>query len=145
MSDQPVIESDFKISVKGLTHLWKQSRAFDNLYRRTRGVHSSVLCDEKEVLYYSPDIGRHNTLDRIAGKCFMETIPTENKIVFCTGRFSSEMLYKLGRIGIPIAISRSIPTDVAVKKADKMGITLGSTKNMKHIILYSHPERILMD
>jgi FdhD protein len=138
----PTVDSEFTIPISRLETLWNNMGSYDDLYRCTRGVHSSALCSREEILYFSADIGRHNTLDRLAGKCFLEDIPASDKIVFCTGRFSSEMVLKLGTIGIPIAISRSTPTDTAVDLASKLNICLGSTKNMKQLIVYTHPWRI---
>ncbi len=141
-AQRPRISSDFSISFAELQSLWDEIDRRDTLYRKTRGVHGSALCSSSEVIYFNPDIGRHNTIDRIAGKCFLEFIPVENKFLVCSGRFSSEMVLKLGAMGIPLAISRSVPTDLAVELAEDMGITLASTRVMRNLTIFSHPERV---
>ena len=142
-AERPSVTSVFSIPLENLFGLSQMIRKEDSLYRRTRGVHSSVLCGADGIVYFSPDIGRHNTIDRVAGKCFWEGISVEDKVLFCTGRFSSEMVLKLGSLGVPIAISRSTPTDIAVELAQEIGITLATTKSMRKLTIYSHPERIL--
>jgi len=54
------------------------------------------------------------------------------------GRFSSEMVFKLGAAGIPIALSRCMPTGLAVQLADEMGITLGKIDGAGSLIVFSH-------
>lgn len=139
---KPVVQSDFRISTTRLIELWRRIGENDDLYRKTRGVHSSVLCSRETIEYFSPDIGRHNTIDRVAGKCLWDEIEVREKLLFCTGRFSSEMVLKLGEIGIPVAVSRSTPTDIAVEMAQDMGITLASTKDMRKLVIYTHSDRI---
>jgi FdhD protein len=59
------------------------------LYRETGGVHTSALSDGERILITAEDIGRHNTLDKIAGLCLMQNIHPERRILITTGRISS--------------------------------------------------------
>jgi FdhD protein len=139
---RPRVESAFCLGVAELWTLWARIGELDELYRQTRGVHSAALCSRDEVLYFTPDIGRHNTIDRIAGKCVWEDLPVEDKVIVSSGRFSSEMVMKLAALGVPVAIARSAPTDLAVELADEMGLTLASTKGGNKLTVYTHPYRI---
>jgi len=94
------------------------------VYLATHGVHSAALCDNKGILVFSEDIGRHNALDKIFGQCLLQDIPTNDRIVVISGRISSEMLHKVAKRDIPILISISAPTNLGVKLADELGITL---------------------
>jgi hypothetical protein len=59
------------------------------LYHRARGVHTSVLVDEQDVLVVAEAIGRHNTLDRIQGECLIRGLPTADRLPLTTGRIAS--------------------------------------------------------
>ena len=141
-SNRPPITSDYVFSMQDIESAWNQVDKLDVLYLQTRGVHSCALCFNGEVVYFNSDIGRHNTVDRIAGKCFWEEINTTDKFLLCSGRFSSEMIQKIAAIGVPMAIGRSAPTDHAVDLANELGITLAQAKSNRRLVVYTHPERL---
>ena len=62
------------------------------LYKTTGGVHTSVLSDGVIITASSEDIGRHNTLDKIAGLCVLQDLHPQRRILMTTGRISSEMI-----------------------------------------------------
>ncbi|MGM0395652.1 MAG: formate dehydrogenase accessory sulfurtransferase FdhD [Bacillota bacterium] len=102
-------------------------RDFNNkstLFNDTGGVHSCALCNKEEILVHRDDIGRHNALDKILGWGHINGFDFGDKMVFTTGRISSEILIKVAKRGIPIVISRSAPTSLAVDLAKELGITL---------------------
>jgi len=111
----------------------------------THGVHSAALCDRKSILIFSEDIGRHNAIDKIFGKCLLENIPTDNRAVITSGRITSEILHKVARRGIPIIISISAPTNLGVRIADSLGITLLGFVRGKRINAYTNDWRIVSD
>jgi FdhD protein len=114
-----------------------------NLYRESGGVHTSVLSDGEKILIAAEDIGRHNTLDKIAGQYIMERINPEKKIILTTGRISSEMIQKAGRIGAGVVISRTSPSSLSVQMADELGITLIGYARRDRFTIYTHPEKIV--
>ncbi len=95
-----------------------------SLYRQTGGVHTSVLTDGEKKLLSAEDIGRHNTLDKIAGQMLMEGIKPKSSALLTTGRISSEMMQKSIRMGASAVISRTSPSSLSVKLAQEAGITL---------------------
>jgi FdhD protein len=114
-----------------------------SLYRESGGVHTSALSDGEKILIAAEDIGRHNTLDKIAGRYIMERINPVRKIIVTTGRISSEMIQKAGRIGAGVVISRTSPSSLSVQMADELGITLIGYARRDRFTIYSHPEGIL--
>lgn len=114
-----------------------------NLYRASGGVHTSALSDGEKIIAVAEDIGRHNTLDKLAGHCIMEQISPRKSIILTTGRISSEMIQKAGRIGATIVISRTSPTSLSVEMAEELGMTLIGYARRDRFIIYSSPERIL--
>lgn len=111
-------------------------------YRAAGGIHASALSNGERLLVVAEDVGRHNTLDKIRGECTLKGIPTKERIILTTGRISSEMVSKAVGMETPILISRTSPTDLAVRLADSWGITLVGYARGKRINLYTHPARI---
>ena len=89
------------------------------------------------------DIGRHNTLDKIAGRCLIENIHLTNKILLTTGRISSEMLQKAARLKAAILVSRTSPSSLSIALANQVGITLIGYARRNGFNVYSHPQRVL--
>ncbi len=111
------------------------------LYRETGGVHTSVLSDGEKALVSAEDIGRHNTLDKIAGLCLMKNIWPETRILMTTGRISSEMLQKAVRLQAPVLISRTSPSSLSIEMAERYGITLIGYARRQRFNVYSNPQR----
>jgi FdhD protein len=112
-----------------------------HLYRLTGGVHTSILTDGINMIS-AEDIGRHNTLDKIAGRQLLEDIHIEPRILLSTGRLSSEMLQKASRLGAKYAISKTSPTSLSIRLADSWGLTLIGYARRDRFKVYTHPEAI---
>jgi FdhD protein len=112
------------------------------LYRDTGGVHTSALSDGEKVIVAADDIGRHNTLDKIAGLCLMNNLWPENRILITTGRISSEMLQKAAQLNAPILISRTSPSSLSIEMAERYGITLIGYARKHRFNVYSNKYRI---
>jgi FdhD protein len=112
------------------------------LYRQSGGVHTSILTDGEGQLVSAEDIGRHNTLDKIAGRCLLENIQFDHRILLTTGRVSSEMLQKAARLGAAVVISRTSPSSLSISLAEQYGITLVGYARRDRFNIYTHPERI---
>ena len=136
------VESQMKISADAVFALVREFQHGSEVYLATHGVHSAALCDGKSILIFSEDIGRHNAIDKIFGKCLLEDIPTEDRVVITSGRISSEILHKVAKRGIPIIISISAPTNLGVKVADTLGITLIGSVRGKKMNVYTNGWRI---
>lgn len=113
-----------------------------SLYRDTGGVHTSALSDGEKIVISAEDIGRHNTLDKIAGLCLMKNIWPENRILITTGRISSDMLQKAARMDVPILISRTSPSSLSIEMAERYGITLIGYARRHRFNVYSNPRRV---
>jgi len=112
------------------------------LYRETGGVHTSMLTDGKKVLVAAEDIGRHNTLDKIAGLCMQRNVWPQLRILITTGRISSEMLQKAARLRAPILMSRTSPSSLSIEMARRYGITLIGYARRHRFNVYSNPQRV---
>ncbi|SHI79765.1 formate dehydrogenase accessory sulfurtransferase FdhD [Parasporobacterium paucivorans] len=138
-----LVDSDLKISGQQILDLSKELEDRSDIFKETGGVHCSGLADRSEILLFSEDIGRHNTLDKIYGKCFLEDIPTHDKIIVFSGRVSSEILLKAVKMSVSILISRSAPTELALDLAENLGVTVVGFSRDDRCTVFTHPERIL--
>lgn len=139
MNPLPVTE---KIDPAQIPGLMDKLLASQELYHEVRGVHCSILTDGVSLRAIAEDIGRHNTLDKIAGQMLMERIPFEKWIILTTGRISSEMLQKSARMGAYLIVSRTSPSSLSIQMASEFGITLVGYARGNHFNVYSHPERL---
>ena len=136
------VESRLEVSVDEVFALVNEFQHSSQIYLDTGGVHSAALCDTSHILVFSDDIGRHNAVDKIFGKCMLEDIPTHDRLVITSGRISSEILHKVAKKGIPIIVSISAPTNLGVKIADTLGITLISSVRGKRMNVFTNDWRV---
>lgn len=113
-------------------------------YRAHGGIHSAAVGDGETVLLYTEDIGRHNTVDRLAGEALLKRIDLGGKMLVTSGRVSSEMAAKAALLGISLIASRTSPTDMAVRICDAAGITLIGYLRGGKFTVYCHSERIML-
>ena len=139
------VESQIGISAFEVFTLVKEFQHRSQIYRTTGGVHGAALCDNKSILVFKEDIGRHNAIDKIFGECILKDIPTDDRIIITSGRISSEILLKVAKRNIPIVISKSAPTDLGVKLANDLGITLVGFVRGRRLNAYTDDWRIVSD
>ena len=91
------------------------------------------------------DVGRHNAVDKIAGWMVSEQVSAADKILYTTGRLTSEMVIKTAMMGIPVLASRSGFTAWGVEIAQQVGLTLIGRMRGKRFVCLSGDERLLRD
>ena len=143
--DMARVESQTRVLPENVFSLMKAFHRRSKVYRKTRGVHSAALCDTRDILLFAEDIGRHNAIDKIFGQCLLENLPTDEHIIVTSGRISSEILLKVAKKTIPIVISKSAPSDIGVKLADELGITIIGYVRGKRMNVYTHEWRVVID
>ena len=113
-----------------------------SLYRATGGCHNACLATSEKILIFREDIGRHNAIDMICGQCFLDDIPTEDKLIVSTGRIASEILLKAMRLGVPILVSMSAATRFSIDLARRSNITLIGQVRKGRMVVYNQAGRI---
>ncbi|MHB1399615.1 MAG: formate dehydrogenase accessory sulfurtransferase FdhD [Trichloromonadaceae bacterium] len=111
-------------------------------YRSHGGIHSAAIADANGLLLYAEDIGRHNTLDRLAGEALFRQIELRDTMLLTSGRVSTEMVAKSARLGIGLIASRTSPTDKAIELCEQAGITLVGYLRGSSMEIYSHPQQL---
>lgn len=134
---------DIQLSSQSISDLLQKFLSAQQQYLEARGVHTSALSDGKEIIALAEDIGRHNTLDKLAGYCLLNQILLPQPIIITTGRISSEMLQKSARMGTSVIISLTSPNNYSIELADYWGITLVGYARASSFNVYTHPKRIM--
>jgi len=116
-----------------------------SLYLAAGAIHGTVLCHKDHPLVYMEDVGRHNAVDKIAGWMRSEGVTGEDKILYTTGRLTSEMVIKCGIMGIPVLASRSGFTAWGVEIAREIGLTLIGRMRGARFVCLSGAERLVWD
>ena len=116
-----------------------------SLYLAAGAIHGTVLCERDRMLVYMEDVGRHNAVDKIAGWMFRRGADPADKILYTTGRLTSEMVIKTAQMGIPILASRSGFTAWGVEIARQAGLTLIGRLRGQRFVCRSGEERLVRD
>ena len=116
-----------------------------SLYLAAGAIHGTVLCRRDEMLVYMEDVGRHNAVDKIAGWMLQAGEDGADKILYTTGRLTSEMVIKTALMGIPVLASRSGFTAWGVEIARQVGLTLIGRMRGQRFVCLSGEERLIRD
>jgi FdhD protein len=116
-----------------------------SLYLQAGAIHGTVLCQRDQPLVYMEDVGRHNAVDKVAGWMLLEGAEAGDKILYTTGRLTSEMVIKTAMMGIPVLVSRSGFTAWGVEIARQVGLTLIGRMRGKRFVCLSGEGRLIWD
>jgi len=136
---------DAVLSRATLYALLDRVRVHETIYKQAGAVHGCALATNgdgaSEILYFVEDVGRHNAVDAIAGKMWLDGVDGGDKIFYTTGRLTSEMVIKAAQMGIPFLVSRSGLTQMGFEIAQKVGITMIGRATGKHFLLFAGAAR----
>lgn len=131
------IESNLEVNPKTILDLMTEFQKKSVTFKETGGVHSAALCEGKKIIAFAEDIGRHNAVDKIIGEVILKGEDTKDKFLLLSGRISSEILIKAVRLQVPLIVSRSAPTNMAVKLAKQLNISLVGFARGQRLNVYS--------
>lgn len=137
------VESQVAVSPEEITSMVSKFQHSSESYLKTHGIHSAVLSDGKDFLAFGEDIGRHNAVDKVLGKCLLGNISTHDRILVISGRVSSEILHKAAKASIPVIASISVPTDLGIMISAELGITLIGSVKGKRFKVYANELRVV--
>ena len=135
------------ISTK-VSHLYSLSSKINrtpSLYLKAGAIHGTILCHQDKPLVYMEDVGRHNAVDKIAGWIFDTGTNPRDKILYTTGRLTSEMVIKTALMEIPVLVSRSGFTAWGVNIAKQVGMTVIGRLRGQRFICLSGESKLIWD
>lgn len=118
---------------------------YNQVYKKAGAVHGCGLCNGSDILIFVEDVGRHNAADAISGRMWLDRISGEDKIFYTTGRLTSEIVMKAARMEIPVLLSRSGITHMALELARDLGIMMIARAKGHRFLVYNGAEHILFD
>ena len=125
-----------------MSELMKDLQKKAGLFRRTGGSHTAALAKPDGIEYLAEDIGRHNAVDKVIGGAVLSGCEPGSLTLLTSGRLSSEMVLKAIRSSIPIVISRSAPTTLAVRMGRLTDLTMVGFVRGSRLSIYSGEERV---
>ena len=124
-------------------------RVHETIYKQAGAVHGCALAanvgDTAPILMFVEDVGRHNAVDAIAGRMWLDRQDGADKIFYTTGRLTSEMVIKAAQMGIPFLVSRSGLTQMGHEIAQKVGVTMIGRAMNKHYLLFTGAQRFVRE
>lgn len=142
IKDIKKMRSGLRVPWDNIVELAARFRKGSPLFEKTGSVHSAALSDGKDLITSADDIGRHNAVDKVFGRCLLDGTGTRDMILFTTGRVSSEILLKCAKRQVPLIVSRGAPTSLALILGEKLGITVAGFVRGRRMNVYTHPERV---
>src|SRR5438105_2595078 len=132
-----------------LYDLLDRVRVHETIYKQAGAVHGCALAtnegEHSQILMFVEDVGRHNAVDAIAGRMWLDRIEGGDKIFYTTGRLTSEMVIKAAQMGIPFLVSRSGLTQMGHAIAQQVAMTMIGRATNRHYLLFTGAERFRPD
>jgi FdhD protein len=142
--DSVKLRNDVRLADADLFVLLEKVRKHETIYKQAGAVHGCALATTAaEILMFIEDVGRHNAVDAIAGRMWLERIDGSDKVFYTTGRLTSEMVIKCAQMRIPFLVSRSGLTHMGHAIARKVGITMLGRASGRHYLAFTGKERLL--
>ena len=114
-------------------------------YKNAGAVHACAVSDGDYIVSFVEDVGRHNAVDTLAGRLWLQGISPNGKIFYTTGRLTSEMVIKVAQMGISVLLSRSGVTQMGLALAREMGITLLARAKGRHFLIFHGRDTVDLD
>ena len=148
--DSVRLRDDVTLADAQLFDLIEQVRRHETIYKQSGAVHGCALAratgpGSAEIMMFVEDVGRHNAVDAIAGRMWLEAIDGSDKIFYTTGRLTSEMVIKCAQMRIPFLVSRSGLTQMGYEIAQKVGMTMIGRATNRHYLLFTGADRFQSD
>jgi FdhD protein len=137
--------NSLQVQQSRLYALLKAVNDFNAVYRRAGAVHGCALCQDTRILMFIEDVGRHNAVDAIAGKMWLDDIAGDDKIFYTTGRLTSEIVMKAAQMNISLLLSRSGVSHMGLELAQDLGITLIARAKGQHFLIYTGAHNVDFD
>jgi FdhD protein len=143
--EAPRVDSDLYVGAALVAQLPDRLRAGQAAFEATGGLHATGLFSaDGELLCVREDVGRHNALDKVLGRAFLDgLLPLSRSILCVSGRLSFELVQKAAVAGCPLLVAVGAPSSLAVELAADRGVTLCGFVRGGSLNVYTEQWRIL--
>ncbi|MEM3731111.1 MAG: formate dehydrogenase accessory sulfurtransferase FdhD [Candidatus Bathyarchaeia archaeon] len=140
------IESNLKVDAETIHNCVNNLNYIAKTFRKTGGVHAAAIHKPNgKILAFAEDVGRHNAVDKVIGKCLLKRVDFSQCFLVSTGRLTSDVVSKAARAGIPIVASLTATLDSSIGIAKKANMTLIGFVRGRRMNVYTAPERIKLE
>ncbi|HZR88155.1 MAG TPA: formate dehydrogenase accessory sulfurtransferase FdhD [Bradyrhizobium sp.] len=140
----PVVR-EISLAPSQVTEAVEALTAEQELNQQTRATHAAgFFSPDTGNIIVREDVGRHNALDKLAGALAAADISGQSGAVVLTSRISVEMVQKTAAMGAGIIVAISAPTALAIRTAERSGITLVGIARGREFEIFSHPAGITL-
>ena len=137
------VDNGFSVEISRVLDCAQKLSENQAIYPRTRGSHAALLFDENlTILAFAEDVGRHNALDKAAGKAFMKGELSRARLLVMSSRISYELIQKAARAHIPMMVSKSRPTALAAQMGRMLNMTLACAFGDSKLMIICGEDRI---
>jgi FdhD protein len=138
----PRVSSEATFNPDDLSERMKEMDHASTLFRETGGVHAAAATDGRTLLAFAEDLGRHNAVDKVLGRCLREGRALAALAILSTGRLSGDILAKAARVGVPVVASRGAVTSLAIELAGPADIATVGFARAGRMNVYTAPWRL---
>jgi len=139
----PTVPAPAALAPAAIFGALKALRAHQPLNAETGAVHAAALCSaEGEILAAREDVGRHNAFDKLIGHCLREGRDMGEGFALLTARCSYELVEKAALAGVPLLVTISAPTSLAVERANEAGLTLIALARPDSMLVVTDPHSL---
>ena len=138
------VESGLTVPAALVSSLPERLRTGQAAFEATGGLHATGLFSpEGDLLCIREDVGRHNALDKVIGRAFLDgRLPLGDAMLCVSGRLSFELVQKAAVAGCPLLVAVGAPSSLAVELAGDRGITLCGFVRDGRLNVYTEPWRV---
>jgi FdhD protein len=137
-------EDNIQIDIDNIFVCFEKLSENQVYYNRTRGSHAAMIFDSwLNTLSFAEDVGRHNALDKAIGKLLLTGNLRDAVLVILSSRISYELVQKAARARVPIIVSKSRPTALAVEVGRTLNMTLACSAKDSEMIVFCGEKRII--
>lgn len=140
----PVLPGVPKFDAAMIPSLLDALRTRQPLFAATGGCHGAIVASPTgEVHGAGEDVGRHNALDKAIGEAARKGVDLPRSVAVVSGRMGYDLAIKCLRLRIPILVSVSAPSSLALQLCESAGATLVGFARGTAFRLYCDQGRLL--
>ncbi|MBW2063700.1 MAG: formate dehydrogenase accessory sulfurtransferase FdhD [Deltaproteobacteria bacterium] len=137
------VDDDMGLTIDEVLSCLEKLSETQAYYSRTRGSHSAMVLDPRlKLLSFAEDVGRHNALDKAIGKVLLSGHLGDARVCVLSSRVSYELVQKSARARVPIILSKSRPTALAVEMGKALNMTFACSGEESELIIFCGEDRI---